>query len=303
VVRMPGHRSPDGTVMVRGTGGYPTNGEDDSKLAKVIIVLAYIMVVLTFPISIWYCFKVVNEYERAVIFRLGRLKHGGARGPGLFFVLPYVDSYRKIGLRAGCYDIDEQLIMTKDSVTVKVDAIVLFQVFNPLAAVCNNKNYRHSTLTLARTMLRNILGTNSLAEMLSEREKIAKQLTADLERATDKWGIHVLRVEIKDVCLAKEMQRVMAAEAEATRDARAKVIHSEGERKAAKALTEAALLLEQNSACLPLRYLQEMTNIATEKNSTIVFPLPLSMLKGFQQQKEEMQLKKRALMKPLTAAA
>jgi len=294
---MPGHRSPDGTVMVR--GGQPTHGEDDSKIAKIIIAFAFFFVVITFPISVWFCFKVVNEYERAVIFRLGRLKHGGARGPGLFFVLPYVDNFRRIGLRAGCYDIDEQLIMTKDSVTVRVDAIVLFQVFNPLAAVCNNKNFKHSTLTLARTMLRTVLGTISLAEMLSEREEIARQLTADLERATDKWGIHVLRVEIKDVCLAREMQRVMAAEAEATRDARAKVIHSEGERKAAKALTEAALLLEQNPACLPLRYLQEMTSIASEKNSTIVFPLPLSMLKGFQEQQQcpDLQLKKRAISK------
>merc|ERR1711974_52674 len=125
--------------------------EDDSKIAKVIIAFAFFIVIITFPVSAWFCFKVVNEYERAVIFRLGRLKHGGARGPGLFFVLPYVDTFRRIGLRAGCYDIDEQLIMTKDSVTVKVDAIVLFQVFNPLAAVCNNKNFKHSTLTLART--------------------------------------------------------------------------------------------------------------------------------------------------------
>jgi len=233
------------------------------------------------PISIWGCIKVVQEYERAVIFRLGRLKSGGAKGPGLFFIIPCIDTYRCVDLRTGAFDVPPQEILTRDSVTVSVDAVVYYQVSNPLSAICNNDDYNRSTRLLAATTLRNVLGTKNLSEILSERESIGETMHANLEAATDPWGVHVDRVEIKDVRLPQQMQRAMAAEAEATRDARAKVIASEGEQKSSKALKEAADTISASPAALQLRYLQTLNSISAEKNSTIIFPLPMDVLGAF----------------------
>lgn len=260
---------------------YDSDDEENSCMVSVLTFVSYLLVFLTFPISIWGCVKVVQEYERAVIFRLGRLRSGGAKGPGLFFVIPCIDTYRCVDLRTGAFDVPPQEILTRDSVTVSVDAVVYYQVSNPLSAICNNDDYNRSTRLLAQTTLRNVLGTRNLSEILSDRENIADAMHHSLEVATDPWGVHVDRVEIKDVRLPQQMQRAMAAEAEATRDARAKVIAAEGEQKASKALKEAADIIAQSPAALQLRYLQTLNSISAEKNSTIIFPLPMEIVGAF----------------------
>lgn len=273
--------------FVKNYGTAYDSDEDESGIcAFLITVCSYFLVLLTFPISVWGCIKVVQEYERAVIFRLGRLRSGGAKGPGLFFIVPCIDTYRCVDLRTGAFDVPPQEILTRDSVTVSVDAVVYYQVSNPLAAICNNDDYNRSTRLLAATTLRNVLGTRNLSEILSERESIGEAMHKNLEVATDPWGVHVDRVEIKDVRLPQQMQRAMAAEAEATRDARAKVIASEGEHKSSRALKEAADILSTSPAALQLRYLQTLTTISTEKNSTIIFPLPMELLGAFKEVKE-----------------
>jgi len=255
--------------------------ESNGFCAAIITFFSYILVFLTLPISIWGCVKVVTEYERAVIFRLGRLRSGGAKGPGLFFIVPCIDTYRLIDLRMGAFDVPPQEILTRDSVTVSVDAVVYYQVSNPLAAVCNNDDYNRSTRLLAATTLRNILGTRNLSEILAEREAIGQSMHSCLEEATNPWGVHVDRVEIKDVRLPQQMQRAMAAEAEAAREARAKVIASEGEQKSSKALKEAADVMSSSPGALQLRYLQTLHSISAEKNSTIIFPLPMEIVGAF----------------------
>ncbi|CAH1163215.1 unnamed protein product [Phaedon cochleariae] len=237
-----------------------------------------IILIITMPFSLFWCFKVVQEYERAVIFRLGRLRTGGARGPGIFFVLPCMDSYCKVDLRTISFDVPPQEALTKDSVTVTVDAVVYYRIQDPLNAVVKVTNYSNSTRLLAMTTLRNILGTRNLAEILSDREAISHAMQTSLDIATDPWGVKVERVEIKDVSLPQQLQRAMAAEAEASREARAKVIAAEGEMKASRALKDASDVLTESPAALQLRYLQTLTNISAEKNSTIVFPLPIDLI-------------------------
>ncbi|CAF2772122.1 unnamed protein product [Rotaria sp. Silwood2] len=210
--------------------------------------------------------------------RLGRIISGGAKGPGLFFILPCVDTIMKIDLRTVTFDVPPQEILTRDSVTVSVDAVVYFRIFNPVISVTNVENSRVSTQLLAATTLRNILGTKTLQEILSDRENISHSMQAHLDEGTDPWGVKVERVEIKDVRLPVSMQRSMAAEAEATREARAKIISAEGEQKASRSLKEAADIINQSPIALQLRYLQTLTSISAEKNSTIVFPIPIELL-------------------------
>lgn len=266
---------------------YGNDGDEEEEPNCCIVALVYvvsiILIILTFPLTIWGCFKVVQEYERAVIFRLGRLRSGRAKGPGMFFIIPCMDTYRCVDLRTVAFDVPPQEILTKDSVTVSVDAVVFFQVSNPLAAVCNNDDYVKSTKLLASTTLRNVLGTKNLSDILIEREHMADSMHHTLEEATEPWGVHVERVELKDVRLPKNMQRSMAAEAEATRDARAKVIASDGEYKSSKALKEAADVIASSPAALQLRYLQTLQGISAEKNSTVIFPLPMEIIGAFTQ--------------------
>lgn len=243
-----------------------------------LICMSILVICFTFPVTLWLCFKTVQEYERAVIFRLGRLKKGKPSGPGLFFILPCIDTINKVDLRTVSFDVPPQEILTKDSVTVAVDAVVYYRVSNPMAAVCNVSNYSWSTSLLAQTTLRNILGTKNLSQILSDREHIAHNMQSSIDEATDPWGITVERVEIKDVRLPQQLQRAMAAEAEATREARAKVIAAEGEQKASRALKEAADVINESPAALQLRYLQTLNTVAAEKNSTIIFPLPIDIL-------------------------
>ncbi|XP_066555980.1 stomatin isoform X2 [Amia ocellicauda] len=247
----------------------------------VLVILSGLFVVLTFPISLFLCIKIVQEYERAVIFRLGRITSRKAKGPGLFFILPCTDSFVKVDMRTVSFDIPPQEILTKDSVTVAVDGVVYFRVQSAISSVANVSNADSSTRLLAQTTLRNVLGTKNLSELLSDREEISHSMQVTLDAATDSWGIKVERVEIKDVKLPVQLQRAMAAEAEATREARAKVIAAEGEMNASRALKEASLVIAESPSGLQLRYLQTLTTIASEKNSTIVFPLPIDVLQTY----------------------
>jgi len=256
-------------------------GEGDGLCSVLLTIISVFLIIITFPISLFMCIKVVQEYERAVIFRLGRIKKGGAQGPGLFFIIPCMDQCVVVDLRTVSFDVPPQEILTKDSVTVAVDAVVYYNIRNPMAAVCNVSDYSKSTKLLASTTLRNILGTKTLAELLSEREAIAGGLKTMIDTATDPWGIDIERVEVKDVRLPQNLQRAMAAEAEATREARAKVIAAEGEQKASRALKEASDIISESPAALQLRYLQTLATISTEKNSTIVFPIPIEMFSKF----------------------
>ncbi|XP_018619694.2 erythrocyte band 7 integral membrane protein-like [Scleropages formosus] len=264
--------------------------EDDSSAGLgccgwLLVLFSLLITLLTFPVSIFMCIKIVQEYERAVIFRLGRIIDKKAKGPGIFFVLPCTDSFVKVDLRTVSFNIPPQEILTKDSVTVSVDGVVYFRVECPVSSVANVSNADSSTRLLAQTTLRNVLGTKNLAELLSDREGISHSMQATLDDATNHWGIKVERVEIKDVKLPQQLQRAMAAEAEASREARAKVIAAEGEMNASRALKEASLIISESPAALQLRYLQTLSHIAAENNSTVIFPLPIELLQQFLQRK------------------
>ncbi|XP_043228382.1 band 7 protein AGAP004871-like [Amphibalanus amphitrite] len=256
------------------------DGDDSSMdcFSVILIAMSYLLFLITSPITIWSSIKIVTEYERAVIFRLGRLRRGGAAGPGWFFVLPCVDSYMKVDLRSIAFDVPPQEILTKDSVTIAVDAVVYYRVSNPTVAVANVEDFAQNTRLLAATTLRNALGTRTLAEILSQREEVSAHMQETLDEATDPWGVKVERVEIKDVRLPMQLQRAMAAEAEAAREAKAKVIAAEGENRASRALKEAADVMADSPCALQLRYLQTLNTISAEKNSTIVFPLPMDII-------------------------
>ncbi|XP_048587755.1 band 7 protein AGAP004871-like [Nematostella vectensis] len=243
--------------------------------------VSLVIFICTLPFSLCFCLKIVQEYERAVIFRLGRLLQGGAKGPGMFFILPCIDSYQKVDLRVVSFDVPPQEILTKDSVTVAVDAVVYFRIHNATISITNVENANRSTRLLAQTTLRNVLGTKSLSEILIERDIISYIMQTALDEATDPWGVKVERVEVKDVRLPQQLQRAMAAEAEAAREARAKVIAAEGEMNASRSLKEAADIISQSPQALQLRYLQTLTTISAEKNSTVIFPLPIDFIARF----------------------
>ncbi|XP_052220416.1 stomatin-like isoform X2 [Dreissena polymorpha] len=246
----------------------------------VLTGVSIFILIIFFPFSLICSLKIVQEYERAVIFRLGRVLSGGAKGPGLFFLMPCVDTCRCVDMRTFSYDIPPQEILSRDSVTVAVDAVIYARIFDATMSIINVENAHASTKLLAATTLRNVLGTKALSDILSERESIANQMQSILDHATDPWGVKVERVEVKDVRLPVQMQRAMAAEAEANRDARAKVILADGEMKASRSLKEAADIMSQSPAAMQIRYLQTLNSIAAERNSTIIFPLPIDMLGG-----------------------
>lgn len=270
-------------------GAEDTSQDEATACGTILTALSWLLVIVTMPFSLFVCFKVVKEYERAVIFRLGRLVSGGAKGPGIFFILPCIDSYTRVDLRTRTYDVPPQEVLTKDSVTVSVDAVVYYRVNNATISIANVENAHHSTRLLAQTTLRNTMGTRPLHEILSERETISGNMQVSLDEATDTWGIKVERVEIKDVRLPVQLQRAMAAEAEAAREARAKVIAAEGEQKASRALREASEVIGDSPAALQLRYLQTLNTISAEKNSTIIFPLPIDLLTYFMKAGDVMQ--------------
>lgn len=241
-----------------------------------------IVVIIVLVILLASAIKIVQEYERGVIFRLGRLV--GAKGPGLFFIIPFVDRMQKIDLRVVTLDVPTQEAITRDNVTVSVNAVVYFRVLDPSAAVVQVEDYRRATWNLSQTTLRNVIGQSELDELLAHREQVNQKLQQIIDEATEPWGIKVSLVEVKDVGLPQTMQRAMARQAEAEREKRAKIIHAEGEYSAAQQLSAAAGTLAENPAGIQLRYLQTLTEIAVEKNSTIIFPVPVEFLRAFSQQ-------------------
>jgi regulator of protease activity HflC (stomatin/prohibitin superfamily) len=248
----------------------------------IILIIVIIVVVLIFiPMAV----KIVTEYERGVIFRLGRLV--GAKGPGIFLIIPFVDRIVKVDLRVVTMDVPSQEVITRDNVTVRVNAVVYFRVVDPEASVVKVLDHIRATSQISQTTLRNVLGQSELDELLTQREKLNQMLQKIIDEHTDPWGVKVSTVEIKEVELAEEMKRSMAAQAEAERERRAKIIHAEGELQASEKLAQAAAIIGREPATIQLRYLSTLTEIATEKNSTIVFPLPIEMLKAFGMGKEE----------------
>jgi regulator of protease activity HflC (stomatin/prohibitin superfamily) len=228
--------------------------------------------------------KILPEYERGVVFRLGRLRPMDY-GPGIFFLFPIVDKMIRVSLRTVVHDVPPQDIISRDNVSVKVNAVVYYRVMNPRRAVVDVENFHYATSQLSQTTLRSVLGQVELDELLSEREKLNHQLQTILDKHTDPWGIKVSAVEVKHVDLPVEMQRAMAKQAEAEREKRAKIIHAEGERQAAAALGAAADEFAKNPVTLQLRYLQTLTEVASEKNSTLVFPLPIDLIRPFLERK------------------
>lgn len=224
--------------------------------------------------------KVLNEYERGVIFRLGRALPG-AKGPGVIILVPLIDQMRKVNLQIITYDVPTQDVITKDNVSVKVNAVVYFKVMDPIKAIIEVQDFFQATALLAQTTLRSVCGQSELDELLSAREKINLKLAEILDQHTDPWGIKVTLVEVKAIDLPIEMQRAMAKQAEAERERRAKVIAAEGEFQAAAKLSEAAHIMAQEPITLQLRYLQTLREIAAEKNSTTLFPIPIDLLTPF----------------------
>ena len=244
-------------------------------LFVIVPILLIILMVLASSI------KVVKEYERGVVFRLGRLV--GPRGPGLILLVPFIERMQKIDLRTVTLDIPAQEVITRDNVTVRVNAVAYFRVLDPNAAIVNVTDYNRATSQIAQTTLRSVLGQSSLDDLLAERDKINEQLQRIIDEQTEPWGVKVSIVEVKDVELPQTMQRAMARQAEAEREKRAKVIHAEGEFQASQTLAEAAEIINQNPVTIQLRYLQTLTEIGAEKNTTVVFPLPIDIFSAFAQ--------------------
>jgi len=241
--------------------------------------ILYLFVALVVLMILSAAIKIVQEYERAGVFRLGRFV--GLRGPGLVLIIPFIERARKIDLRVVTMDVPQQECITLDNVTVTVDAVIYFRVVEPADAILKVLDYAKATYLLSQTTLRNVVGQSELDEVLSHRERLNEKIQAIVDEGTNPWGIKVSLVEVKDVQLPESMQRSMAAQAEAERDRRAKVVHAEGEYQAAEKLAKAAELMSGQPAALQLRYLQAMTSIATERTNTILFPLPMDMMKAF----------------------
>jgi regulator of protease activity HflC (stomatin/prohibitin superfamily) len=240
-----------------------------------VIIVIVVIVLILIPMTV----KIVAEYERGVIFRLGRLV--GARGPGLFLIIPFIDRMVKVDLRVVTMDVPSQEVITKDNVTVRVNAVVYFRVVDPEASVVKVLDHIRATSQISQTTLRNVLGQSELDELLTQREKLNQMLQKIIDEHTDPWGVKVSTVEIKEVELAEEMKRSMAAQAEAERERRAKIIHAEGELQASEKLAQAANVIGREPSAIQLRFLSTLTEIASEKNSTILFPIPIEFLKAF----------------------
>ena len=223
--------------------------------------------------------KVVQEYERGVIFRLGRLI--GPKGPGLFLLIPIVDRMVKVDLRVVTLDVPSQEVITKDNVTVKVNAVAYFRVVDPSRAIVAVEDFRRATFQIAQTSLRSVLGQSEMDELLTHRDMINQKLAVIIDEQTEPWGVKVSIVEVKDVELPENMKRAMAIQAQAERERRAKIINAEGEFSASQRLTSAAQIMGQSPGAMQLRYLQTLTEIAADKNSTIIFPLPMELLRAF----------------------
>ncbi len=241
-------------------------------MSIILVIVIAIIVIILLAASI----RIVQEYERGVIFRLGRFV--GVRGPGFILLIPFIERMVRIDLRVVTMDVPSQECITVDTVTVKVDAVVYFRVMKPEDAVLNVEQYIRATSLLSQTTLRNVVGQSDLEDLLAHRDKINERLQSLIDEGTEPWGIKVSMVEVRDVQLPDTMQRAMAAQAEAERERRAKIVHAEGEAQAAEKLAEAARVIGSQPAAIQLRYLQTLTQISTEKTNTIVFPLPIDLI-------------------------
>lgn len=241
----------------------------------ITIGIIVLLLIIILPASV----KIVPEYERGVLFRLGRLV--GQRGPGLFLIIPFVDRMVKVDLRVVTMDVPSQEVITKDNVTVRVNAVIYFRVVNPSDSVVKVLDHIRATSQIGQTTLRNVLGQHELDELLSQREKLNQRLAQIIDEATDPWGIKVSTVEIKEVELPEQMKRMMAAQAEAERERRAKIIRADGEFQASERLAEAGTVIGREPTTLQLRYLQTLVEIAADKNSTIIFPVPIDLITMF----------------------
>ncbi len=244
--------------------------------AITVVIIVFALLILSSAI------KVLREYERAVIFRLGRLIGGdGIKGPGLIFLIPVIDKMVRVSLRTVVMDVPTQDVITRDNVSIKVNAVVYFRVIEPQKAIVGVENFLMATSQLSQTTLRSVLGQSELDEILSQRDKINAKLQQIIDTNTEPWGIKVSDVEVKQIDLPQEMQRAMAKQAEAERERRSKIISAEGEFQASQRLADAAKVLAEQPSAITLRYLQTLREIATEKNSTILFPIPIDLLKPF----------------------
>lgn len=258
--------------------GQPVDGEAKPIVGGTVAAFAFVvlfgLIVLAFLLLTG--FRVVNQYERGVIFRLGRCK--GAKGPGVFYVLPFLDKIVKVNLQVNAVPIQPQQVITKDNVTVSVDAVAFMQVIDPAASVVRVRDWYSAAQLVSQTTLRSIVGRHELDQMLSERDTINHELQQTLDQQTETWGVKVERVEIRDVLLPEQMQRAMARQAEAERERRAKVVAAQGELEASEKLSQAAEIINREPAALQLRQLQTMVEISSERNSTIIFPIPYEVL-------------------------
>ncbi|MEJ7762906.1 MAG: slipin family protein [Thermomicrobiales bacterium] len=245
----------------------------DTGIVVLIVIAVFVLIVLSSAV------KVVQEYERGVVFRLGRLT--GPRGPGLILLIPFIETMRKVDLRTVTMDIPAQEVITRDNVTIRVNAVVYFQVLDPNAATVKVADYVRATSQIAQTSLRSVLGQSELDDLLSQREMINLELQRIIDQQTGPWGIKVSIVEVKDVELPPTMQRAMARQAEAEREKRAKIIHAEGEFQASEQLSKAAKVINEEPVAIQLRYLQTLTEIGNEQNTIVVFPLPVDLLSAF----------------------
>lgn len=245
--------------------------------------ICLLLIILTFPFTIWGTIVVVSEYQRAVAFRLGKLVRGPAKRPGVHFIIPCLDEIRVVDMRTKSCDVPPQEILTKDGVSVAVDAVIFYRVFDATAVITKVENADEATVLVGQTTLRNILGNLTLAEILSGKDHVANEIESLVDHATDEWGIKVERVEVKDVRLPFQMQRTMASEAEASRGAKAKVISAEGETNASRKLKEAADIMSSSPDAIKLRYLQSLNTISAKNNETIIIPFQEEILRNLLQ--------------------
>lgn len=258
---------------------------EEEKPDQVTVVAEYILrflmtlfVLATLPLSVWNCAVLIKEYQRGVVLVLGRIKSQKPKAPGLHFTLPVVEEYRIVDMRTRTFDVPPQQVLTKDSVAIGVDAVVFWKVFNAALKVTKVENAEGNTVLLAQSTIRNILGTKTMAEILSQKEEISHEIQNYLDEATDVWGIKVEKVEIKDIKLPAQMQRSMAAEAEAAREARARVITADTEKTASMKLKQAADIMNDSPNAIHLRYLQTLTSVAGEQSKSIILPLPAKLV-------------------------
>ncbi len=247
-------------------------------MQTVIIIIALVLLLLFSAV------KVVREYERAVVFRLGRVLD--AKGPGLIFIIPMVDRFMRVSMRVVVLDVEKQDVITRDNVSVAVNAVVYFRVMDPVKAILSVEDYFFATTQLAQTTLRSVVGQGELDELLAARDKVNLQIQQILDQHTEPWGIKVTQVEVKHIDLPQEMQRAMAKQAEAERERRAKIIAADAEFQASTKLAEGAKILDQTSTALQLRYLQTLAEIAVENNSTTIFPIPIDIFASFYKKKD-----------------